>query len=212
MTVSPKGEILAHYRKSFLYYTDETWASEGDGFYAGSFGENVNETVAIGICMDINPYKFATPWQKYEFASHVVTSGAGLVVLSMAWLTSGLTTNGLQVDALQPDMSTLSYWVERFQPLMNSEHEVVLVMGNRSGVEGTALYAGTSTVMRVSAGVVSLWDILGRGEERCLVVDTKSVRTLIHNWLELSTADSLSRQNSCFTQIQEKREDRVNSG
>ncbi|KAI9658159.1 MAG: Carbon-nitrogen hydrolase [Alyxoria varia] len=32
--VSPSGKILAHYRKSYLYYTDEKWASEGSGFYA----------------------------------------------------------------------------------------------------------------------------------------------------------------------------------
>ena len=29
ITVSPAGAILAHYRKTHLYYTDETWAKEG---------------------------------------------------------------------------------------------------------------------------------------------------------------------------------------
>ena len=33
VTVSPAGEILAHYRKTHLYYTDETWAKESlEGF------------------------------------------------------------------------------------------------------------------------------------------------------------------------------------
>lgn len=46
--VNSHGERLAHTRKSFLYYTDETWAREGGGFYGGQvpgLGK-----VAIGIC------------------------------------------------------------------------------------------------------------------------------------------------------------------
>lgn len=49
IVVDGDGEELANYRKSFLYYTDETWALEGQGFYGGklgSFGQ-----VAMGICM-----------------------------------------------------------------------------------------------------------------------------------------------------------------
>ncbi len=33
--VSPDGGVIANYRKTFLYYTDETWAHEGGGFWAG---------------------------------------------------------------------------------------------------------------------------------------------------------------------------------
>ncbi len=47
--VSPKGEVLVNYRKSFLYYTDETWANEGtEGFFAGDLPEL--GAVAMGIC------------------------------------------------------------------------------------------------------------------------------------------------------------------
>lgn len=39
VTVSPAGEVLANYRKTFLYYTDETWAHEGDErFFSGPLG------------------------------------------------------------------------------------------------------------------------------------------------------------------------------
>lgn len=169
--------MVAHYRKSFLYHTDETWASEGQGFYASDLAYGLNSKVAMGICMDINPYKFATPWSKYEFGTHVVKSRATLVVLSMAWLSSGLTVQDLALTAMEPDMATLSYWVDRFRPVIEHDgvRDVVLVMGNRSGVEDSALYAGTSTVMRVHNGRVMLWEVLGKGEERCLVVDTASV-------------------------------------
>lgn len=47
--VGRDGENVAHHRKAFLYYTDETWALEGDkGFYADhitGLGQ-----VAMGIC------------------------------------------------------------------------------------------------------------------------------------------------------------------
>jgi protein N-terminal amidase len=48
LTVSPDGKTVANYRKSFLYYTDDTWASEGTGFFSGKI-ENLGK-VAMGIC------------------------------------------------------------------------------------------------------------------------------------------------------------------
>lgn len=48
ITVSAEGETIANYRKSFLYYTDETWALEGDGFFHGPIEGLGN--VAMGIC------------------------------------------------------------------------------------------------------------------------------------------------------------------
>ena len=47
--VGPEGDNVAHYRKTHLYYTDETWALEGpDGFY----GDHITGLgqVAMGIC------------------------------------------------------------------------------------------------------------------------------------------------------------------
>lgn len=49
ITVNKDGETVANYRKSFLYYTDETWALEGpDGFFSGKMEGLGN--VAMGIC------------------------------------------------------------------------------------------------------------------------------------------------------------------
>lgn len=49
ITVNSDGQTIANYRKSFLYYTDETWALEGpDGFYDGEIDRLGN--VAMGIC------------------------------------------------------------------------------------------------------------------------------------------------------------------
>ena len=55
--IAADGHIVAHYRKSFLYSTDATWAVEGPGFHAGTLPLRKNElAVTMGVCMDINPY------------------------------------------------------------------------------------------------------------------------------------------------------------
>lgn len=48
IVVNGDGDTIANYRKSFLYYTDETWALEGNGFYNGWI-PGAGKT-AIGIC------------------------------------------------------------------------------------------------------------------------------------------------------------------
>jgi protein N-terminal amidase len=184
--VSAAGDVVAHYRKSFLYYTDEPWAQEGAGFYAGvlpmgSLGEQVK--AVAGICMDINPYKFEAPYTAYEFAKHAREARAKVVILSMAWLTH-LSEEDLAGQAMAPDMNTVAYWVDRLRPLMDkvngAEQEVIVVCANRVGLEGTCTrigdvrYAGSSCVMSLRKGQENgIWDILGRAQEGVLLVDTK---------------------------------------
>lgn len=190
--VNALGEVIAHTRKCFLYYTDETWAVEGQGFFTGKLplgiSSKATKKVAAGICMDINPYKFQAPWTAYEFANHALTSGAEVVVLSMAWLTR-LSMSDLQKQSTQPDLDTVRYWLERLKPLRGSSghiQEVIVVFANRCGEEGEApligpvRYAGSSTVMgfRRRNGQfereVRIWEMLGRAEEGVLSVDTES--------------------------------------
>lgn len=195
VTVSPTGEILANYRKSFLYYTDESWATEGStGFFCDTLGSLGK--VSLGICMDINPYQFEAPWDKYEFATHALAGGVKLVVMSMAWLTH-LPQD--EMDALpdQPALETVSYWLQRFSPMIEAskvgEEDIVVVFSNRIGNEKNEVrelttkagqtiplgesvnYAGSSCVMRFSGGNVKIQDMLGRKEEGLLVIDTKDV-------------------------------------
>lgn len=81
---------------------------------------------------------------------------------------ASLTTN------LQPDMETLTYWVQRLEPVIRAEddHEIIVVFCNRTGFEDDAVYAGTSTVLGVVDGEVNVYGILGRGVKDLLVVDT----------------------------------------
>ncbi|KAJ5165127.1 Carbon-nitrogen hydrolase [Penicillium coprophilum] len=195
LVVDEKGEFILNYRKTFLYYTDETWAAEGQverGFHELEFttegkqsslmnpvhqGEQVlsekkQVATSLGICMDINPYKFEAPFDKWEFATRVLDSKSQLVILSMAWLN---TLSREELDALKdkPDMDTFNYWLQRFWPLLQKrmEHEVdldggnaadspkkiVIVFSNRSGEEPPtedtkppARYAGTSAIIAVT--------------------------------------------------------------
>ncbi|KAM3507626.1 hypothetical protein MY11210_007076 [Beauveria gryllotalpidicola] len=168
IVVSPDGETIANYRKSFLHYTDETWALEGDGFYSGFLP-------GIGFAslgMDLNPYKFEAPWHEYEFAFHALDVCADVVILSMAWMKQE--PREFSHIPSEPDMETLTYWVTRLEPLIRVDRkgEVIVVFANRCGIEGDAMYAGTSAVLGIHHGEVTVYGLLGRDEKKLLVVDT----------------------------------------
>ncbi|TVY29054.1 Protein N-terminal amidase [Lachnellula hyalina] len=172
ITVNAEGETIANYRKSFLYYTDETWALEGPrGFYSGEI-DGLGK-VAMGICMDLNPYKFEAPWNAWEFSYHVLYRKANLVILSMAWLTRE-DARSYSRTPNDPDMETLAYWLARLEPIIRAElvGEVIVVLANRCGTEDEVVYAGTSAVLGIQDGEVKVYGILGRGEKELLVVDT----------------------------------------
>ncbi len=126
--------------------------------------------------MDINPYRFLTPLTTYEFATHTLQNHTPKILLPMSWTTS-LPPLSLLTSPQTPDYTTLSYWISRFQPLIDAagEEEIVIVCANRTGQEGEICYAGTSTVLGIKAGKVGVYGVLGRGEEGCLVVDTGEV-------------------------------------
>jgi protein N-terminal amidase len=140
LVVDESGEVIHNYRKSFLYFTDETWAAEGNverGFHQLNFQmqdsapvQEVENDVqrastrrvatSFGICMDINPYKFEAPYTAWEFANRVLDSQSQLVILSMAWLTL-LTKEELAALEGQPEMDTFNYWLNRFYPLIEKK-------------------------------------------------------------------------------------------
>jgi len=193
VTISPTGEILATYRKSFLYYTDESWAQEGKpGFYYGDLGGSLGK-VAHGICMDINPYQFTAPYSAFEFASHAVSKGAKTIVLSMAWLTH-VPLEEIMMQPEKPTLETVMYWVQRFVPLLEAsktQGPITVVFSNRVGVEKNEVsemtaktgqviplgesvtYAGSSCVMMFEDGEVGIYEMLGAAQEGLLVVDTE---------------------------------------
>ncbi|KAF6819777.1 N-terminal amidase [Colletotrichum sojae] len=173
IVVNEEGETIANYRKSFLYYTDETWALEGDGFFDG-FIPGLGNT-SIGICKSLSPYKFQAPWHAFEFGFHILENDSNLVIVSMAWMTREDASMFSRMPN-EPDMDTLTYWVARLEPLIRAEsgEEIIIVFCNRTGTEDDVVYAGTSAVIGVQDGEVRIYGILGRGEKELLVVDTSN--------------------------------------
>ncbi|CZT02726.1 related to amino-terminal amidase [Rhynchosporium agropyri] len=190
--VNAEGETIANYRKSFLDYTDETWVLEGEGFYAGDIKGLGN--IAMGIGMDLNPYKLESPWSAWEFAHHVLHIQANLVILSMAWLTRADPRSFSRASG-EPDMDALAYILGRLEPLIRAEAvgEIIVIFANRCGAEEEVVYAGTSTVLGINKGEVKVYGILGRGEKELLVVDTS----------KRPEAKLVSTLNSCATEAPE---------
>lgn len=129
--------------------------------------------------MDINPYKFVADWNDYEFATAALKSESPLVCVSMAWLCT-LSPEELMRQPREADFATVAYWVERFQPLVEKAireeaegqgNPVYVVLANRCGMEKSVCYAGSTTVLKIDGTGVSLYETLGKAEERCLVVD-----------------------------------------
>lgn len=161
VTVNPRGEVVAHYRKSNLYYTDEVWAQEGpEGFVthdvmfdgkrgpsssrmaahdrAVADGEGTARTIkaTFAICMDLNPHHFLPPGpsSRTSLTAHVLSTNSRMLVLSTAWLTH-LSASALADNPERPDMDTLSYWFEMLMPLINHDEDVTCVFANRCGEE-----------------------------------------------------------------------------
>lgn len=100
--VGPNGCLLHNYRKLFLYDADnEFGCSENpdrsftavDIVYDKSYYLNRDPAkdyrairTSIGICMDLNPYKFEAPFNRWEFASACYDQKSKLILCLMAWL------------------------------------------------------------------------------------------------------------------------------
>lgn len=71
-------------------------------------------------------------------------------------------------------MEALTYWAERLEPVIRDEShdEVIIVFCNRTGIEGDAVYSGTSAVIGIHQGEVKVYGLLGRGVKDLLIVDT----------------------------------------
>jgi len=91
----------------------------------------------------------------------------------MAWLTLQ-DRSAFTPLAKEPDLETLTYWVQRLEPVIRTDQddEIIVVFCNRCGIEDDVVYAGSSAVIGVKNGTVSVYGLLGRGVKELLMVDT----------------------------------------
>ncbi|KAJ3281550.1 Carbon-nitrogen hydrolase [Rhizoclosmatium sp. JEL0117] len=163
------------YDKHFLYTTDEIWADEGPNFTTTSLQllkpPRAPTTIALGICMDINPYRFESPFEKFEFATFHRNTKADLLSCSMAWVLSP--DEDLPRDKRTPLMGTINYWATRMTPvILAKEKRVIMAVCNRTGGENGTDFCGSSCVLAFENGGAKLLGVLGYAEEGLLVVDT----------------------------------------
>ena len=83
-----KGEPILNYRKTHLYYNDELWCKEGQGFkdleIINTKGEKFR--AVLGICMDINPKNFTSGL--YEWVDFASEKKAELLLFLTNWVDS----------------------------------------------------------------------------------------------------------------------------
>ena len=151
--ITPEGESLPSYRKHFLYTDDERWSLEGKnfGYIEITTKKGIQLKLGIGICMDINPYKFKSPFKKMEFANHCLNKNVDLIIFPTNW-----------IDSEPNDTSELhkhdlwNYWMERMEPYKkkNSKNKknVYMLCANRIGTEKTTTFHGCSCIMKIAPG------------------------------------------------------------
>lgn len=152
LVIDDKGELVHNYRKTHLYETDEGFgcSENPDKLFAPvtlQLGKGENKAsvlTSLGICMDLNPYKFTAPFYEYEFATSCFENKASLVLVPTAWLSpespsikedmskEAKLEEGAKLqkqfedqpeypiaDADKPSDLTVDYWILRFFPYLS---------------------------------------------------------------------------------------------
>ena len=147
--ITPEGESLPSYRKHFLYDDDERWSLEGKdfGYMEITTKKGINLKLGIGICMDINPYKFKSPFGKMEFANHCLNKNVDLIVFPTNWIDNE--PNNISESHKK---EIWSYWMERMRPYKNLKNNknVYMLFANRIGKEKKTTFYGCSCIMKIS--------------------------------------------------------------
>lgn len=191
LVVNEEGQLVYNYRKTHLYETDEAWGcSENPDKSFGAvdlaLGKGASRQIirtSLGICMDLNPYKFTAPFNEFEYALSAYANGSELLVVPTAWLNSGSPDiqNDLSKEekeskaakikaqfesssypgASDTDMLLIDYWILRLFPFLahpsngmpRPHNKITAVLCNRTGIENQTLYGGSSCIMQFDRSV-----------------------------------------------------------
>lgn len=155
MITDRTGLPLPSYHKTFLFEKDKTWCVEGDSFgyleIISHQGKKVK--LGIGICMDINPYEFTSPWDKMEFSTYCFNKDVDIIVFLTNW-----------TDEI-PDLNTkkemfdlIDYWASRLNPFLanSSQKSKYFLAANRIGKEFDTCYHGNSCIFQITPKLLLL--------------------------------------------------------
>ena len=182
--IDEAGRVILRANKHHLYCIDETWADEdiesgftslelvlkargiGNTNSSRSSSSKVEEyriKTTVGICMDINPYKFEAPWGAFEFAKTIEKASSSLILFASAW-TNAHPDDDAETKAIVPDRTeTWNYWYNRLLPLFVDQEKEgeegilrprkrAFVFANRVGVEREIHFVGSSVVFQIERG------------------------------------------------------------
>ncbi|CAR21903.1 amidase [Lachancea thermotolerans CBS 6340] len=182
LVVDEEGKLAFNYRKSFLYDTDEEWqcAENPAGFQAFELPlkgkardhdghvHDVKLRSAIGICMDLSPYKFKAPFQECEFSTYQLEHGTELLIVPMAWLHASSVTR----DTADPatGKAEIARTMDQLGlPLHGSQNQFQVNIKLRDGTcEEECPGNGTLTSAPSDAGVASSYSDLSRPDQQNL--------------------------------------------
>ena len=149
--ITPEGVSLPSYRKHFLYMEDEKWSLEGSdfGYMEITSKRGIPLKLGIGICMDINPYKFKSPFEKMEFANHCLSKNVDLIIFPTNW-----TDNDPNDTSELHKHELWGYWMDRMRPYQyrnkRNNKKVFMLCADRIGKEKTTSFHGCSCVMKIA--------------------------------------------------------------
>lgn len=123
-----EGNFIFNTRKTHLYYADELWAEEGNGFKSivikNLTGQSFN--CAVGICMDINPKNFTSG--KNELGDFVEANKCEVILFPTNWIDSDRENEDSSVDIY-------NYWLNRLTPILKGKRNIYLLAADRVGRE-----------------------------------------------------------------------------
>lgn len=150
LVTDPNGDLTFNYRKSFLYDTEYEWGCQENPqsfqrftmcFEKSAVEKNRTVTItaaatatttdielnaSIGICMDLNPYKFEAPFNDFEFSSFSLDNNVDLMICPMAWLHSKSITkhDHHDLDAVSQKLESIRRSLDTLQLPMHGSQGV----------------------------------------------------------------------------------------
>jgi protein N-terminal amidase len=169
LVVGRDGAVLGHHRKKHLFATDEAWSQEGEAW--NPVVSVAGRRAFLGICMDINPYRFEAPFEAYEWATAAVNAQAEILCFSSAWCDRSPLDPPSYIPPPVNAEKTRAYWASRLLPLVVGHRCVHFIAADRIGKEGNTTFCGSSCVMRLGGGDVEVLAALGATEQGVLVAE-----------------------------------------